>query len=729
MEYWGNRLVANFQDVPAGLIWIDDDKAEAGVDMRKVEIKASTDGSHEKLATADAAKIFKQNKIIQDIPVERLPKIFPSARDYRETSGIFSLDEEVQIISDNAFIREAQYLSRTLEQILKNKIPVNGPKRAKAIVLKTGALSPEAYRLRIQADQIIVEGGDQAGIFYGIQSIKSMLPADAWRNTSKAISLQCLDVNDAPRFPFRAFMLDVARNFQPKEEILKLLELMSLYKLNVFHFHLNDDEGWRLEIPGLPELTDVGAKRGFPFDGNTQLHPSYGSGAKGSQGDGYYTKADYLEILRYATERHIRVVPEVESPSHARAAIKAMKHRYEKLSKAGDVEAAKRFLLQDPNDQSKYLSSQYFKDNVMDVALPSTYTFIERVIDEIKAMHTEAGAPLAAIHMAGDEVPHGSWEKSPTANAFMLGHPQITTTKDLWRHYFHEIKTMLHRKELGMYGWQELVMGTQNADASAHSVNPDFLKYEVQVDAWWNLYGSEDVPYKLANTGYKTVLTCFDHFYFDLSYQNSFDEPGDGWIGFLDIDKTYSFIPYNYYKSTKTNIRGEPIIADFFKGKENLTEKGKQNIVGIQGALWGENLVSSELMQYLLMPRLMALAERAWAQDPEWTREANPFQSASYIMSWSTFVNILGKRELPKLDYYNGGFGYRIPTPGAEITNGKVKANIQLPGFTIRYTSDGSEPDVNSKTYSKSIDSKSTIKLSAFDSRGRKGKTITVLNQ
>jgi hexosaminidase len=506
---------------------------------------------------------------------------------------------------------------------------------------------------------------------------------------------------------------------------------MSLYKLNVFHFHLNDDEGWRLEIPGLPELTDVGAKRGFPFQSNTQLHPSYGSGTDGkkSQGSGFYSKADYVEILRYATERHIRVVPEIEAPGHARAAIKSMRQRHDKFRKAGNMQEAQRYLLQDPNDSSKYLSSQYFKDNVMDVALPSTYTFIEKVIDEIVIMYREAGAPLAAIHMAGDEVPHGSWEKSPTANAFMQSHPEVATTKDLWRYYFDRIKEICRQRGLAIYGWQELVMGTQNPNSSAHTIDPEFLKDDVQVDAWWNLYGNEDVPYKLANTGYKTVLTFFDHFYFDLSYQHSFDEPGDGWIGFLDIDKTYSFIPYDYYRGAATNIRGEPLAVDFFKGKEKLTDNGKKNIVGIQGALWGENLISSRLMEYLLMPRLLALAERAWAQDPEWSKEPNVSQSESYKRSWSIFANVLGKRELPKLDYYNGGFGYRIPTPGAVVIDGKVNANIQLPGFIIRYTVDGSQPSVKSKVYSAPIDNKGIIKISAFDSRGRSGKIITVFNQ
>lgn len=729
MEYWGNRLVANFQDVPAGLIWVNDDRPQVGVDMANVQIVSPEDGTRKNLIGTDGAAIFELNKIIEDLPSAQLPLVFPTARHYRQLQGTFSLDESVQIIRDDPFTDEAEYLSATLDQLLGLKIPVNGAKRTKTIGLKSASLSAEAYRISVTPMQVLLEAGDAAGMFYGIQSIKSMLSIGDLRKKDKAISLQCLEVSDAPRFPYRAFMLDVARNFQPKEEIFKVLELMSLYKLNVFHFHLTDDEGWRLEIPGLQELIDVGSNRGYPFLDNEQLHPSYGSGATTAHGDGFYSKEDYIEILRYAKQRHIRVVPEIESPAHARAAIKAMQHRYEKLMRAGKPEEANRYLLQDPNDKSNYLSTQYFRDNVIDVTLPSTFTFIEKVIDEIKTMHRDAGAPLAAIHMAGDEVPEGSWEKSPNANAFVKNHPQINSARDLRQYYFHQIKEMLKRKEIGMYGWQELVMGNGNADASHHVVNSDFLKSDVQVDAWWNLYGSEDVPYKLANTGYKTVLTFFDHFYFDLAYQNSFDEPGDGWIGFLDIDKTYSFIPFDYYKNVKTNLRGDTLATDFFLGKEKLTAEGRQNVVGVQGALWGENLVSPALMEYLLMPRLMALAERAWAQDPEWSKEDSPSHTDLYRKSWSTFCNVLGKRELPKLDYYIEGFNYRIPTPGVAIVNGKVNANIQLPGFTLRYTLDGSEPTVKSKIYSGPIEGAGTVKLSAFNWRGRQGKTITIVNK
>ena len=141
----------------------------------------------------------------------------------------------------------------------------------------------------------------------------------------------------------------------------------------------------------------------------------------------------------------------------------------------------------------------------MNVALPSTYAFIEKVIDELMTMHREAGAPLTAIHMAGDEVPFGSWEKSPVVASFLQANPSIKGGKGLWSYYFEEIKKILRDRHLEIYGWQELVVGTQTEDDSKHIINPEFVSNDLQVDAWWNMYGNEDIPYKLANTGYKTI--------------------------------------------------------------------------------------------------------------------------------------------------------------------------------------------------------------------------------
>ena len=170
----------------------------------------------------------------------------------------------------------------------------------------------------------------------------------------KGLTFRALRIVDAPRFGYRGLMLDVARNFQPKATVLRTLDLMAQYKLNVLHFHLTEDEGWRLEIPSLPELTSVGARRGHTLDSSAFLPPAFSSGPEIDQpfGSGFYSRADYVEILKHAAARHIEVVPELEMPGHARAAIKAMEARARRLTQAGDAEGAGRYLLSDPEDRS-----------------------------------------------------------------------------------------------------------------------------------------------------------------------------------------------------------------------------------------------------------------------------------------------------------------------------------------------------------------------------------------
>jgi hexosaminidase len=273
-------------------------------------------------------------------------------------------------------------------------------------------------------------------------------------------------------------MLDVGRNFQPKSEIFKVLDVMALYKLNVFHMHLTEDEGWRLEIPSLPELTEVGAKRGHTLDAKHFLPPSHGSGGEveNKTGTGYYTRADFIEILKYADKLHIMVVPEIESPGHARAAIKSMNARYDRLMAEGKKAEAERYLLYDPNDKSQYSSNQYWTDNIIDVSLPSTYNFIETVINDIVSMYKDAGAPLKTINFGGDEVPAHVWEQSPAYLALKASHPEIQSTADLWYYFYGRVNQLVKARGLYLSGWEEMALRKTAIDGNPCYVpNPDFM--------------------------------------------------------------------------------------------------------------------------------------------------------------------------------------------------------------------------------------------------------------
>ena len=681
-----------------------------------------------------AASIFQQNAQLKTVPARDLIKIFPTPNRYRETHGTFPLNAGIRIVADPSFIQEANLLADDLIKILSKKSEIVQSATGKAIYLQKNNAPYEAYQLSVQKDRIVIGASSPAGIFYGIQSLKTLLPPGAWQHKQASYNLPTLEVEDAPRFGHRALLVDVGRNFRTKAELLKVLDLMALYKMNVLHFHLNDDEGWRLEIPGLPELTEVGARRGHTLTDSDHLRPSYGSGpAAGTYpGSGFYTKSDYVELLRYAAARHIRIIPEIETPGHARAAIYSMEKRYRDLMAKGQKEAAEKYRLKDPDDRSVYRSVQGWKDNVVNVALPSVYNFMEKVTDELLAMYTEAGAPIETIHFGGDEVPLGVWEKSPAVDALLAKDASVNNVDELWKYYFSKINSMLAKRNLYLYGWEEIGMKKVLKNGRKRMVEDSSLAHlRYQTDVWNNLLGSgaEDLAYRMANLGYRVVLSNVTNNYLDMAANKSFNEPGMFWAGYVDMDKPFYFIPYNYYKNSREDLDGNPISPDAYRGKQLLTREGRENIVGPQIALWGETIATAERFEYMLLPKLLSGAERAWSKDPDWATEPDTTKSeALYQAEWNKFVHRVWTRELPRLDHYAGGFNYRVPTPGVLLENGKLKANSQHPGLTIRYTTDGTEPTLKSPLYTSPLTSKGSYLFRTFTSQGKGSRMIRVVN-
>lgn len=738
---WGTSIT----DAPGGVYIVWDEEPAKGHLFSNYTAQPATRPEQymryagDKYEAYTSEKVFKENESIIDIPAQQLTKIFPTPASYRETGGSFLLDRNVPVKIQfsmptdpgkeqiKIFDNEMDLLLRDLDVLL-----VRGKGKSKGVILlkQNDTIKGEGYTLNITANEVRIEASTPAGIFYGIQSFKSLIPPASWKSKQASIAVPAVEVADAPRFGHRAFMLDVARNFQTKEQVMKTLDLMALYKLNVFHLHFSDDEGWRIEIPGLPELTQVGAKRAHAVNDKNFLHPSFASGPDSTtSGTGYYTRQDFMEILRYAQRRHIKVIPEIETPGHARAAIASMDVRYERLMREGRKEAAEEYLLYDLKDTSKYRSVQRWFRNVINPALPSTYRFLEKVVDELRAMYAEAGVPLETIHFGGDEVPAGVWTGSPEVHKLMASNAGVKDVNDAWYYYFDKVTKMMKSKGLYVYGWEEAGMRKTKLDGrTIYLPNPDFAPTGMQVDVWNNVigWGAEDLPYQLANAGYRVILSPVSNMYFDLAYQKEFNEVGQYWGGYLDVDKPFKFIPYDYYRNSDIDINGNRVSRSFFQNKERLTDYGRENIPGLQGLLWAETLRSPEIMEYLLLPKLLGLAERAWSPDPDWATEKDSTKAAQlYAAAWSRFVNVLGKRELPRLDYYAGGFSYRIPTPGSTILrNGMVEANSQFPGLVLRYTTNGSEPTLSSPIYKGPIPATGPIKLRLFDTRGRGGRSV-----
>ncbi len=722
-------LLTNGSFAPVGPYLVFDDEPGRGHPLSYVAApfeRPPQPGRPPRVITPQAQ--FELDAATRDIPVEALPPVFPTPVSLERREGRLSLAVPPAITAGAGLQAETAILTEYLRPLFPKSAAATA--KASTLRLETGKVdgqdSPEAYELVVDpAAGIRILGNSPAGVFYGVQSLRSLLPAAP---TGKGVSLPALRVVDAPRFGYRGFMLDVARNFQPKSAVLRVLDLMARYKLNVFHFHLTDDEGWRVETPSLPELTSVGARRGHTLDSSLFLPPAWGSGPEVDRpyGSGFFSRADYTEILKYAAARHIEVIPELEMPGHARAAIKAMEARFRALQAKGDAEGAGRFRLSDPEDGSTYTSAQGYHDNVMNPALPSTYAFVERVVQDLVTLHREAGVPLRNLHMGGDEVPGGVWQGSPAVQAYLKEHG-LASVDELWYVFYGRVAEILKPYGIPLSGWEEIGLRATRLDGRPKMIpNPDFEALGFRAYVWNNVPGSgaEDLAYRLANGGYRVVLCPVTNVYFDLAWNQNPEETGLDWGGYVDLKKPFEFIPFDYYRNVQFDSRGNPVDRTVFVGKDRLTEYGRSNVLGIQGNLWSETLNGDGRLEYKLVPKLLGQAERAWAPDPDWARERDEAKSeALFRDSWSVFVNVVGRVELPRLDRETPPWNYRIPKPGLSVVDGQVRCSLGIPGFVVRYTTDGSEPTAKSPEVRGGIPLARDVRVAAFDTTGRKGHT------
>ena len=738
MEYIASDYAANTSDAPEGWYVVWNDAPAKGypvghytkTPITRPELFDRFPGDRIPEATPEAVYGWNQQNDPGEAP-DVLP-VFPTPQSLRTLGDSAAFYKGGPItLGDDVFAAEADYLREQLNTLTGLKASVGKGGGGEGIVLVRAAdtLPEEGYRLHILGGVIRIEASTPAGMFYGIQTLLRLFPAGPHR---ASYLLPAVAITDQPRFGYRSVMLDVGRNFQTQKEVLRLLDLMAFCKLNVFHFHLTDDEGWRLQIASLPELTTVGAKRGHTLDDYDWLRPCYGSGPDTSSatGSGFYTRAQFIAILQHAKALHIRVIPEIESPGHARAAVKAMDNRYRRFMREGRPAEALEFLLRDTADQSVYSTPQMYHDDVMNIALPSVYRFIGRVTSEIVSMYKEAGVPLETIHLGGDEVPAGVWERSPACLA-LIKDGTVQTVGDLWYYYFGKVDSILGRQGLYTSAWEEAGMRKTFQDGHPYVLpNPDFARRGMQVHIWNNGGGAEDLAYRMANAGYKVVLAVASHLYYDMSYNKSFDEFGYYWATFQDADKPFTYIPFDYLRLLQEDEQGNPLPPGLKASKERLTDYGRSNIVGIEGCLWGETLKGAGDLEYKLLPKLLGMAERAWAPDPAWATQRDTLAAKQACTeAWYAFASLLGRHVLPQLDTYNGGYAYRLPPPGVIVSEGQVRANVQFPGLSIRYTTDGQNPGSGSALYTTPLRIRGHIRLRVFDTEGRGSRTVDVINE
>jgi hexosaminidase len=680
------------------------------------------------LPTAEEA--YKANKDLTIIHPKELLQIVPSPKKITVGSGSVIFTDSLTIYySNDDLISEAEYLKGEIKRLLGWAINIekgSNPKNNSVLLSASYSIvnQNEAYNLSVSNRQIIsIQGNNEAGVFYGIQSLLALIPIDNIFEKSKKIEIPLVQIDDSPRFSYRGVHIDVARNFKPKETILKTIDILAFYKINTLHLHLTDDEAWRIEIDGLPELTAIGGERGHTNKNANALHPAYGSGA--SLYRGHYTRNDFIEILKYAKKKHIRVIPEVNMPGHARAAIKAMEARFVHFIEKGDTSLANEFRLIDPLDKSEYLSAQFYNDNVVNVANESVYRFFEKVVDELIDMYKEANAPLEIFHIGGDEVPKGAWVNSPMAKELLNSRPDINQYENLHSYFTERASEVLSKKGLKIAGWEEIALNYNNGQ----EVNPKFANGSVIPYVWNSLWGAQDLAYRLANRGYPVVMCHVTNFYLDLAYSNHPKEPGLYWGGFVNTKSAWLYNPFNIFQILdKDNLCRTVDIDEEYKSMERLKPNAQKNIIGLQAQLWSETIKSTEMLEYYLLPKLIGFVETAWSKERRWEDTIDKTQREKEIKEdWNIFANTIGQRELPRLSLLFGGYNYRIPSPGVTVENGLLKANVEFPGLDIRYTLDGSEPNRTSQLFEEIIElNDNTVKLRCFDKAGNSSRTVEI---
>ncbi len=604
---------------------------------------------------------------------------------------------------------------------------VESDEGANVILNHTKDIAPEEYHLKIKEDRVVVETGSYGGLLYALQSLLQIDQIAELENRGWPI----IQISDSPRFKYRGFMLDIARNFYGVDKLKQIIDLMAMFKLNHFDIKLSDDEGWRLEITGLPELTEIGAKRGFTTDESDQLIPMYGSGATGGiTGNGFLSQDDFVSLLQYAKAKNITIIPQLSFPSHARASIVSMDARRNRLNALGDYKGAEMYALSDPHDNSVYQSAQLYNDNTINICMESSYRFFDKVVAEVAAMYQKANVPLKHFNIGADELPYGVWEGSPRCINSTTDTINDIDLESLYNDALLRMKSSIEKHGAVMSGWEDFLLVHSKNSQSETKIKEVRFDYNVIPYSWNNTWGGgrEDMVYKLANAGFKTVMSNSSAFYFDMANDNDMDAFGLNWSGYVDYFDTWAIDPQDIFANKALNLKHN-ISSDYILKTTKLNPTKQDNLIGIQGQLWTETVTSETILDQMLMPNLIVFAERAWAKKPYWISDQTSAQEHKITKNWNQFLNVMGKRTLPLINNLFPDFYHDLPKPGGIIKNDSLFVRSPFPGMRVHYTLNGSTPNSSSMAYQRpiAVDPDDVVVLRSFDNKLKGGKSITVL--
>lgn len=656
-----------------------------------------------------------------------LDYIIPTPTNFIINDGESNLQNDYAIVINPKFNLSEQLINSVFDGIVN--INFDNEVLSRITINKDETLNAESYKLSISNEGIFINSADNAGALYALQSLKQLFLISKLENTP----LKFIEIKDSPKFSYRGMLLDISRNFYGPEKIKQIIDYLSFFKINHLDFRITDDEGWRLEIPGLDELVEVGSKRAYTKDEFENLIPMYGSGPDtNSTGSGYLSRSDYIDILKYASERNITVIPQISVPSHMRSAIVSMNARYQKYMEMGNQVEAEKYLLIDPDDESEYYSAQGFTDNIMNVCRESSFTFYEKVIDEIYLMYKEAGIEMSKFGVAADELPYGAWQKSPMCDRFMSENSISGDYNALYELMQRRIYNKISSYGATMTGWDDILLKLTEKNQSETQIKDFFEDDDILLFVWKNDWGQgrQDMIYKYANLGYKTIMSNSSAFYFDMVDDKDLDNIGLSWSGYANYKDMWTVDVFDVFNDL-FGVEKNNISKEYIDNSVKLDQNKRDNIIGVQSQIWSETIRNEGILDYMFMPNIIVFSQKAWSHDNSWMYISdNDIKRETINLEWNKFANNIGQRVLPMVDNIFGGLSYDLPKPGGKIVNDTLYANTVFPGLNIKYTLDGSIPEESSKTFISpiNINKEDIVNLRLFDNTGRGGNSIIVEN-
>ena len=482
-------------------------------------------------------------------------QIVPKPEKLTMTKGRFLINSNTKIISGESLEGEATYLSEMIAKGSNRKLEILAEGSVNGnINLKLDSLikSPEGYNLVVRYDQVIISGKTPAGVFYGIQSLRQLMPAaiETVEQELNELTIPGVEISDHPRYGYRGMHLDVGRHFFGVESVKKYLDLIAMHKMNTFHWHLTEDQGWRIEIKKYPKLTQTGAYRkgtAIGLAGSRNAPYTYDTIPYG----GFYTQEEIKEVVAYAADRHITVIPEIELPGHSLAALAA----YPEFGNAtGPYEVAKRWGI---------FSEIYAPTD-------ETFAFLEDVLTEVMELF-----PSKFIHIGGDEVLKKEWEESAYAQE-VIKREGLKDEHELQSYFVQRIEKFLNKNGRDMIGWDEILEGGLAPNATVMS--------------WRGIEGGVAA----AKQHHNVIMTPGTHCYFDY-YQapedQRIEEPITGSTRHTTVEKVYEYEPT----------------------PEDLSPEEASYILGAQGNVWTEYMPTWDRVEYKVLPRMTALSEVVWS--------------------------------------------------------------------------------------------------------------------